>query len=149
MKKSTIKAFFAEYEKRFNASLEGQPLDVDAMAADFSDYIVGSGPAGVMGGKNDESYREMIRGNEDRYRKIGAKYMKVTNIEVTELDDLHAAAKVYWTSGYDKKGELVTIDFYVIYLLTFAQQDIKIFAFISGDEEQALKEHGLTPEEKS
>ncbi|MBO9154344.1 hypothetical protein ACFOTA_19170 [Chitinophaga sp. GCM10012297] len=149
MNKSKIKAFFAEYERRFNDSLAGKPLDVNAMTADFAEYIVGSGPTGVMGGKNDETYRQMIRGNEDRYRKIGAKYMKVTNIEVTELDDLHAAAKVYWDSGYNKNGELITIGFYVIYILTFVNNDIKIFAFISGDEEKVLKEHGLVVEEKS
>jgi hypothetical protein len=115
------------------------------MVADFAEYVVGAGPAGVLGGKNDDAYKQQIRQNEDRYRKVGAKYMKVTDIDITELDDLHAAAKVYWDSGYEKNGELITIDFYVIYLLSFLNGDIKIFAFISGDEEKILKEHGLLP----
>ncbi|RPD39728.1 hypothetical protein [Chitinophaga barathri] len=149
MNKKKIRSFFAEYERRFNDSLAGNPLDVDAMVADFAEYVVGSGPTGVMGGKNDESYREMIAKNEDHYRSIGAKYMKVKDVEVTELDDLHAAAKVYWDSGYEKDGKKITIDFSVIYILTFLHNEIKIFAFISGDEEKVLKEHGLMPEEKS
>jgi hypothetical protein len=149
MDKQKIKAFFAAYEQRFNDSLRGQPIDVEGQMAAFADYIVGTNPVSTMGGKNDDTYRDFSLKNQDFYRNIGTKYMKVMDMEITELDDLHAAAKVYWDSGYEKDGKEINIRFYVIYLLSFAKNKIRIFAFITGDEEKVLRDHGLMPEEKS
>lgn len=149
MDKQKIKAFFAAYEQRFNDSLAGKPIDVEGQVAAFADYIVGTNPNSTMGGKNDDTYKDFILKNQDFYRNIGTKYMKIIDMELIELDDLHAAAKVYWDSGYEKNDKEISIRFYVIYLLSFAKNMIRIFAFITGDEEKVLKDHGLMPEEKS
>lgn len=52
-------------------------------------------------------------------------------------------ARVYWHYSYLKDGKPGTIDFHIIYLLTTVNNEIKIFAYIAGDEQKALKERGL------
>ena len=70
--------------------------------------------------------------------------MKITDLEVTELDDLHSMAKVHWDSRYGKPdGEELQIDFDVFYFVQFINGEPKIFAYITGDEKTVLSKHGL------
>jgi hypothetical protein len=80
-----------------------------------------------------------------RYRKLGCKRMDLQQVVVSNLDDFHAMARTHWSSTFRKKdGSILQIDFDNIYLLHLAEgQDPKIFAWITPDERQALKEHGI------
>jgi hypothetical protein len=140
-----IRDFFEAYARRFNDSLRaGGHVDLRGVVDSFAPYFVQSTPLGVRGGRNGLLFRWMVPRGFARYRRIGTKRMLVRSLEVTELDPMHAAAKVGWHSEYVKKsGEAVAIDFEVIYLLRVADDRPKIFGYITGDEEKVLREHGV------
>jgi hypothetical protein len=145
-RKERIEAFFRAYAKRSDDALKDPPKeDVDGMVAAFAPFFVGSGPKGVMGGANDATFREMIPQGNARYRDVGGKAFKVTNVELTELDDDNVMATVGWDFAYERRtdGKKGNIAFTNRYFLNTAGEAPKIFAFITPDEEQAMKEHGL------
>ncbi len=111
------------------------------MRAAFADYFVGANPNGVMGAKNGLLFRLILPRGVARYRKLGTLAMDIEKIEVTGLDDFHAMAKVDWRARY-RTGQ--QIPFTNIYFLQIRDREPKIFAWITPDEEKALKEAGLT-----
>ncbi len=141
-----IKDFFQAYEQRFNDAIQGRTEDVEAFAGSFANCYVQSTPAGVQCGKNDDSFRKAMTEGYARYREIGTKSMRIIGLDVTKIDDFHCMAKVHWDSAYDKDGKIIEIDFYVWYMLTTVSGKPEIFAYVTGDEEKVMKEHGLMPE---
>ena len=143
MNEQSIKAFFNAYESRFNASLTGK-IDVEGTTQSFANCFVEATPAGITCGKNDEQFREAIPKGIEFYRSIGTTEMKILAIDITMLDDLHAMAEVYWEAIYNtKEGKEVVIEFTVIYFVQGLNDQIKIFAYITGDEQKVLRERGL------
>jgi hypothetical protein len=144
--KLDLSAFFKAYAKRSDDALKDPPKeDIEGIAKSFAPHFVGSSPRGVVGGANNESFaRRCCRGN-DRYRQMGGKAMRVTKVETLLLDDANAMAKVDWESGYVRPSDhrSGTIDFANRYLLNIAGPVPKIYAYITPDEEQAIKAHGL------
>lgn len=136
-----IRPFFEAYAARMNAALDDpKRMDSKAMRAAFADYFVGAGPKGVAGGKNGLIFRLMLPRGIRYYRKIGTLAMDLRDVRVTDLDDHHAMAHVDWTARY-KGGQ--EIAFTNIYLLQVREDAAKIFAWITGDEQQALKDAGV------
>ncbi len=141
---SQIEAFFYRYAAMFNEALRGGQPDVEGTAACFSDQFIEAGPQGVQCGKNDEQFREMIPQGYAFYKGIGVLSMDILEMEITLLDLRHAMTKVHWKSGFVRKDSSTgAIEFDVIYLLQIKDLQPKIFAYISGDEQAALKEEGL------
>jgi hypothetical protein len=137
-----VNDFFAAYAKRMNDALaDPTALDVAAMRAAFADYFVGADPNGVRGARNGLLFRLMLPRGIARYRKMGTIAMEIEALTVTTLDDVHAMARVGWRAFY-RTGQ--QIDFTNIYLLQIRAQTAKIFAWITPDEEKALREAGLT-----
>jgi predicted ester cyclase len=137
--------FFERYAERFNRSLAGEKVEAKEVAESFADHFVEASPAGVNGGKNGLLFRMMIPRGFAHYRKIGTTQMKVAALSMEPIDHRHALAKVHWDSRYKKKdGSDDRIEFDVTYLLHFEEGDPKIFAYITGDEERILEEHGLS-----
>lgn len=140
-----VKAFFARYADRFNRSLEGESVDPKDVADSFASHFVGATPAGVSGGKNGLLFRWMIPRGFAHYKNIGTRSMDITDLALEAIDPQHALAKVRWDSRYTKgDGSDDRIEFEVTYLLHFEEGDPKIFAYISGDEERILREHGVS-----
>lgn len=139
-----IKQFFSEYAERFNRSLAGEHVEARDVATSFADHFVEASPAGVNGGKNGMLFRWLIPAGMAHYKKIGTTSMTIENVEVETIDPMHAMAKVHWDSSYEKDGKSDHIEFDVTYLLHFEGAKPKIFAYITGDEEKVLKEHGLS-----
>lgn len=139
----SIRNFFSAYEARFNEAINGRE-DIDGTVNSFDTCFLEASPAGVNCGKNDESFREAVPKGNAYYKSIGTKSMKVSNLDITKLDDLHYMVKVYWDSLYEKKdGKLISIAFDVIYFLKAKGKEWKIFLYITGDEQKVLKENGL------
>lgn len=138
--------FFRAYAQRFNECLANQrPADVRSVRAAFAPYFVESSPVGVRGGKNGLLFRWMVPRGLAYYRRIGARRMQLAEMEITALDPLHALCKVSWHSEYQRAdGSETSIDFDVIYLLRLTEGEPRIFAYITGDEQRALEEHGLS-----
>lgn len=143
MDHTAIEAFFNAYAARFNAALGGKDPDIEATTAAFASCFVEASPAGIVCGQNDGQFRKAIPEGYAFYRKIGTRSMDIDALDVTVLDDLHALVKVHWKATYDKAGESLEIKFDVFYLLQEKAGQLKIFAYITGDEQAVLREHGL------
>ena len=129
-----------------NAALQKPPvIDVSAATAAFARYFVGSNPTQVSGARNGWLFRLMIPRGYAHYRRLCTQRMEVRGLSITPLDDFHVLAHTHWWSSYRRKsGEPVEIEFDNIYLLHIAAGKApKIFAYITGDEQQVLKDHGL------
>ena len=140
-----IRALFDAYGKRANDALQDPPReDVDGLVDSFAPYFVESSPKGVMGGANDEKFRAMIPKGYAHYRAVGGKNMTIKGIKVIELDHCHAVADVDWDFAYtDKSGKSGHVTFTNFYCVTTAGEKPKIFAYVTPDEDQAMKDHGL------
>lgn len=140
-----VRALFDDYGRISNNALKDPKMvDVDAVAAFFAPYFVGSAPQAVIGGANDEKFREVIPQGFAHYRDFGGKQMLVTGVKVSPLNELHAFAEVGWDFAYlNKAGEGGNVRFTNFYFITIADGQAKIFAYITGDEEKAMRDHGL------
>jgi hypothetical protein len=138
-----IEEFFKNYEKRTNNALQGM-VDTEETAGAFADCFVEASPGGIMCGRNDKEFRKAIPEGYGYYRNIGTRSMDITSLEVSELNDIHYMAKVSWKATYIKKdNSKEVIEFDVIYFLQEREEELKIFAFITGDEQKALKDRGI------
>ena len=145
-RRQEIESFFEAYVKRSDAALHEPPVeDLDGVTAAFAPYFVGAGTKGVLGAPNDAALVEVMQQGFANYRKVGGKGMRAGRIKVSDLDDHNSLVRVDWEFDYQrpKDGLKGTIAFQNIYLLNFATGEPKIFACITPDEEQAMKDHGL------
>lgn len=138
-----LNEFFKEYEARFNRAMAGN-IDTEGTANAFASCFIEASPFGVNCGKNDDQFRAMIPKGYEFYRNIGTKSMKIISLDLTSLDDLHSMAKVHWQAIYIKKdGSEEPIDFDVIYFVQMINDQLKVFAYIAGDEQGVLRERGI------
>ena len=140
------RALFEDYSRRSNEALHDPArADADALAGVFAGYFVGAGPAGVMGGAKDESFPAILRKGFENYRAIGGTRFEIVDLDVKALDEFNAMVRAGWEFDYvrPRDGATGTIAFRNTYFLNFAGGEPKIFAWITPDEAQAMKEHGL------
>jgi hypothetical protein len=137
-----LEEFFRAYERRFTEGLKGA-VDVAGTTASFAKCFVEASPVGVNCGQNDEKFREVIPKGYAFYKSIGTQSMTILSKEITLLDEFHIMCKVQWQSIYLKKDKEEVIDFEVFYFLQHLNNELKIFAYVTGDEQKLLKERGL------
>jgi len=59
-------------------------------------------------------------------------------------DDLHCVAHVSWSATYAREVKPnVSISFEVHYLVQALNENAKVFGWISGDEQELLRKHGV------
>jgi hypothetical protein len=142
----TIEAFFDDYARRSTDALKHPPVeDIDGVVRSFAPFFVESSPRGVVGGENGDDFRQRIPEGFANYRKVGGKAMRITGIAVTEIDDVNVMATVDWAFDYVRPSDSKagSVSFTNRYFLSLAGGKPKIFAYITPDEEQAMKDHGL------
>lgn len=140
---TSVRQFFERYERLFNRSLGGD-TDMDEVAALYASEFIAASPAGVMAGKNDDQFKQVMAQGYARYRAIGTKGMRIRNISLSPVDDHHCVADVAWTATYARKDQPdVAIDFDVHYFVQKLNGEPKVFGWVSGDEEALLREHGI------
>ncbi|KAB0264813.1 nuclear transport factor 2 family protein [Microvirga brassicacearum] len=140
---AAIKAFFERYEAFMNRALAG-PVDVRDCAAFFASDFIAATPAGIMGGKNDDSLVAAMEQGYRHYRDIGTKEMEIADIRLMPIDERHVLANVDWKAVYRRTDAPdLTIDFVVHYLVRHGQEQPKIFGWIAGDEDALLRKHGI------
>lgn len=141
-----IENFFNRYERRFNDALAGGESDIDETVNSFAEFFIEASPTGVTFGKNDKKFRKAISQGWMFYKNIGVRSMDISSIQITILDPFHAIVKVHWNSAFERKNKTKgDLAFDVFYLIQKQVEDLRIFAYITGDEQQALKDEGLIP----
>lgn len=138
-----VRAFFGRYAQLFAQALAGE-ADLDQVAALYANEFIAASPAGVMGGKNDEAFKASMAEGYERYRAMGTKAMRLGEVRVSPMDELHCVAHVAWTAVYAREGRPdIEIGFEVHYLVQKRGAEPKVFGWVSGDEEAVLKAHGV------
>lgn len=141
-----IENFFNRYEARVNDALSGADPDIDETVNSFASEFIEASPAGVISAKNDKKFRKAISQGWNFYKEVGIRAMDILSTQITILDNLHAIVKVHWNSTFVRKNKTHgDVAFDVFYLLQKTGDDLRIFAYITGDEQQALKDEGLVP----
>lgn len=134
---------FGRYRQFFCAALAGN-ADMEEVASAYTSSFIAASPAGVMTGANDRNFLETMRNGFAYYRQIGTKDMRIRHIRISPIDELHCMAHVSWTATYARKeGADVSIDFDVHYFIKKLDKEPKIFGWVTGDEQAALKQHGV------
>lgn len=143
MTKDTLEKFFQRYERFFMQSLSGK-IDGDEMSELYAPEFIAASPIGVLAGKNDDGFRQALSGGYEQYRKIGTKEMHVRGVEMSQIDALHCVATVAWTASYEVANQQqIDIDFDVHYLMQEFNGKPRIFGWISGNEQELLKQYGV------
>jgi hypothetical protein len=143
MMETTMTQLFERYVSVFNRCLATE-ADMDEAAALYASEFIAASPAGVMAGKNDDSLKQMMAQGYARYRAMGMKQMRLRNLRVSPIDELHCLAHVAWTAIYARKdGPDAAIDFDVHYFVQKLNGEPKVFGWVSGDEQGLLKRHGV------
>jgi hypothetical protein len=143
MMESAVRNLFERYESFFNQSLGGD-MDMDEVASLYASEFIGAAPAGVMTGKNDNQFKQVMAQGYGHYRAIGTKEMRIRNVRLSPIDEHHCVAHVAWTATYARKDQPdVAIDFDVHYFVQKLDGEPKVFGWVSGDEQAALRKHGV------
>ncbi len=141
-----IAKFFDDYAKRFNAALKGEEPDVEQTVAAFAPCFVEASPVGIVCSKNDERFKDAVPKGYDFYKSIGTQSMKICSKVITILDSMHAMVKIHWQALYVKQaGNRAEIGFDVHYFVQVKDNVVKIFSYVTGDEQKLLEENGLVP----
>jgi hypothetical protein len=143
MMESAVRNLFERYESFFNQSLGGD-MDMDEVASLYASEFIGAAPAGVMTGKNDNQFKQVMAQGYAHYRAIGTKEMRIRNVRLSPIDEHHCVAHVAWTATYARKDQPdVAIDFDVHYFVQKLDGEPKVFGWVSGDEQAVLRKHGV------
>lgn len=139
-------ALFRDYSRLSNEALH-DPVraNVDELAKAFAGYFVGASPTGVMGGAKDETFPAALRQGFEAYRAMGGTRFEIVRLTVEALDDVNAMVRADWEFDYVRPSDSVkgTIAFQNIYFVNFAGGRPAIFAWVTRDEAQAMRDHGL------
>jgi hypothetical protein len=140
---AAVRKLFERYESLFNQSL-GSDADMEAVASLYASDFIAASPTGVVTGKNDDQLKRVMAQGYARYRAIGTKGMRIRDVRISPIDELHCLAHVAWTATYAREDRPDTaIDFDVHYLVQKLDAEAKVFGWVSGDEEALLRKHGI------
>lgn len=145
-RKKAINDFFNGYEASFNSAIAGDTsLAPKTVVESFADFFVESNPKGVICGQNDAGFQAKITEGFNFYRSIGGNSMHILSRNIDKIDNTHSMVKVKWEyTAIKKDNSEAKIEFTNIYFLNSLNDSPKIFAYIAGDEQRALKEKGFT-----
>ena len=134
---------FARYEHLFAESL-ADPARAGDMEPLYTSDVLAASQQGVVAGKTRDFLGALAQGFE-RYRAQGLRQMRVSSLRIVPIDEGHCLAHVGWNARYERDDlPSTTISFEVHYLVQLRQGEARVFAWIAGDEEAALREHGVT-----
>ena len=143
-RKTGINEFFHEYEDRFNQGLHKELTSFKKITGLYADFFVGANPLGVSGSKNDEELADKMQKGYAFYKEIGITSMEIVSIDIKLLDEFHAMSTVRWRCNFVKKDNTDgNVEFDNIYFTQERENQHKVFAYITGDEQAVLKQYGL------
>jgi hypothetical protein len=97
-----------------------------------------------MTGKNDDHLKEVMAQGYARYRAMGTKAIRISNVRVSPIDAYHCVAHVAWTATYARQDQPdMTINFDVHYFVQKLDGEPKVFGWVSGDEQALLRKQDI------
>lgn len=139
-----IDNFFDRYRDIFNQAIKMDSPDLEQTAGLYADCFIGANPLGVQCGKNDGELRSFMAKGYNFYKEIGITSMDIVSKEITVLDEFHTMVKIRWKSNFMKGDNSEgSIEFDNIYFTQTRENQHKVFAWITGNEQAVLKEYGL------
>lgn len=143
MVETSIRKLFERYERFFKRSLGGD-INMEEVASLYATDFIAASPTGVITGKNDDQFKQIMTQGYAHYRAIGTKEMRIRNVRLSPIDEHHCVAHVAWTASYARQDQAdVAIDFDVHYLVQKLDGGPKIFGWVSGDEQALLRKYGV------
>lgn len=137
---AAFKTFFSDYERAFN------DLDVRRQAEMFDDSFMTAGPKGAIARSKDE-FLGMAEQLAAYYRAAGQTSARILEAAESPISPEYSLVDVHWASTFEKTGDRL-IEYDVSYIVRKTGNQLKIVMFIAHeDEEQAMKELGIMPEE--
>ena len=117
---------------------------MQAPSALYAEAFVAAAPAGVVAGSNDAGLSRGMEEGFRRYRRIGMKRMELEGVTATHIDPRHALAHASWNAVYTVDDGERSVRFVNAYLVRLdAHGSLKVFGWITGDEEEAMCKHGV------
>ena len=136
----SFKSFFSDYERAFN------DLDVKRQAEMFDDSFMTAGPKGAIA-RSKEEFLGMAEQLAAYYRAAGQKSARILEAAESPISPDYSLVDVRWGSTFEKTGDRL-IEYDVSYIVRKTGKQLKIVMFIAHqDEEKAMKELGIMPEE--
>jgi hypothetical protein len=141
----TTEQLMRRYGELMNAGVQDGKTDGEQLAAMFAENCVASSPAGIAAVTAGANYAKMIEDGIANYRRIGGTAFIIEHVKVQPVNEQHDLARVEWRFNYMRPadGKFGTIRFENVYFITRVDPTPKIFAWVTPDEQAALKEHGL------
>jgi hypothetical protein len=138
-----VRKLFELYEQVFRNGLRGS-INMNEVASLYAPEFIAATPAGVVTGKNDEQLQQVMAKGYAHYRAVGMKDMRFRELRISPIDEQHCVAHVAWTATYARNNQPdVAIDFEVHYFVQELSSELKVFGWVSGDEQALLKQHGV------
>ncbi len=138
--------FMRRYGALMDEGVKSGTVRSEELAAMYAEYCVGSSPAGIFGARMDDGFGQMISAGVANYKRMGGTAFVAETVAVAPIDELHDLARVGWRFDYTRPadGNAGTIRFENVYFVSRAGASPRVFAWVTPDEQAALKEHGLT-----
>jgi hypothetical protein len=141
--RTDIEEFFSRYQDLFNRAVSGDD-DLGDIKNLYADEFIAATPHGAHTGKIDADFESVMAKGYERYRAIGTKSMEVHGIDIHDIDDAHCLARVRWDSVYQQSdNDEIHVPFEVSYLLEQHGDGLRVFGWVSGDEQELLKANGI------
>lgn len=140
---SAVRKLFDRYERVVRDALAGR-IDPEGTAALYAAEVIAASPAGVRSGRNDGTFRQVLAQGYEHYRAIGTREMRIRELRITPIDAHHCLAHVAWRAVYARDDLPETaVDFDVHYLVQVLDGTARVFGWVAGDEEAALRRRGI------
>lgn len=138
-----VRELFDRYECVVRDALAGR-IDPEEAAALYAPEVIAASPAGVRAGRNDAAFRQALEQGFARYRTIGTREMRLRHLRLSPIDAQHCLAHAGWRAVYARDDlPETTVDFDVHYLVQVLDGAARVFGWVTGDEEAALRRHGI------
>lgn len=145
-KRKQLISFFEEYEANLNSAILGDAPGAAHAALAFGETFVDANEAGVECRRNDDSFVATIIASCDAYRRNGIRALRLEGIDSTPIDQDYVMARVHWIGEYRHGGDTdLRVPFDVVYLVHIVGP-MKIYGRMAGDEQRAMRRHGLDPQ---
>jgi hypothetical protein len=137
--------FIRRYGHLMDEGVRSGAVRAEELAAMYAEYCVGSSPAGIFGAQVDAGFETTSSDGVANYKRMGGTAFVVESVAVEPIDELHDMARVGWRFDYIRPADRMsgTIRFENVYFLNRAGTAPQIFAWVTPDEQAALKAHGL------